>query len=106
MKMATFLAFVRLSAVAAACILVFGAAWGTASTVCPPAWLAWRDACYILLPDTMDWEQGQRVCDRPGTSMIVPDSQEEQDFIWQEMKAQMEKNGVDLKDQQQLWIGC
>ena len=28
MKMAMFLAFVRLSAVAAACILVFGAAWG------------------------------------------------------------------------------
>ena len=49
---------------------------------CPTGWVAWQDACYILLPAKMDWEQGRRVCDRPGTSMIVPDSQEEQDFIW------------------------
>ena len=59
--------------------------------VCPTGWVAWQDACYILLPDKMDWEQGHRVCDRPGTSMIVPDSQEEHNFTWREIQMQTER---------------
>ena len=74
--------------------------------VCPTGWVAWQDACYILLPDKMDWEQGRRVCDRPGTSMIVPDSQEEQDFIWREMRAWMERLGATGESGLQVWIGC
>ncbi|XP_038057655.1 snaclec mucetin subunit beta-like [Patiria miniata] len=74
--------------------------------VCPAGWLAWQDACYILLPDKMDWWQAEKVCDRPGSSLVVPDSQEEQDFIWREMKARMQEFGAQSEDDLQLWIGC
>ena len=65
---------------------------------CPPGWAAWQDSCYILLPNAMTWDQGFRVCDRPGTGMMVPGSQEEQDFVWREMDREEESVGI--------WIGC
>ncbi|XP_038045951.1 low affinity immunoglobulin epsilon Fc receptor-like [Patiria miniata] len=78
-------------------ILMTVGGYHTLLAVCPPGWLAWQDACYILLPDKMDWWQAKRVCDRPGSSLIVPDSQKEQDFIWREFGS---ANGLDM------WIGC
>ena len=73
---------------------------------CPPGWLAWRDSCYILLPERMNWWEASRACDRPGSSLIVPDSQDELDFVWREMKERMAKFAVTSTDELELWIGC
>ncbi|XP_038054904.1 lectin BRA-3-like [Patiria miniata] len=78
----------------------------TLLAVCPPGWLAWQDACYILLPDKMGGWQAKEVCDRPGSSPVVPDSQEEQDFIWREMKPRMQEFGANTTSDLELWIGC
>ncbi|XP_038056057.1 perlucin-like protein [Patiria miniata] len=78
----------------------------TLLAVRPPGWLAWQDACYILLPDKMNWWQGEDVCDRPGSSLVVPDSQEEQDFIWREMKARIQAFGANISSDLELWIRC
>ncbi|XP_038057558.1 perlucin-like protein [Patiria miniata] len=75
-------------------------------SVCPPGWLAWQDACYILLPDRVNWWQAKTVCDRPGSSLVVPDSQEEQDFIWREMRSRMEMIVGSSTNKLELWIGC
>ena len=71
---------------------------------CPSGWLSWRDSCYILLPERMDWWEASKVCNRPGSSLVVPNSQEEQDFIWQEMKREMVT--LDVSKNMDLWIGC
>ena len=74
--------------------------------VCPPDWLAWQDSCYILLPDKMNWFQALKLCDRPGSSLLIPDSQEEQDFIWHKMKDWVKDLGVNSIDELEVWIGC
>ncbi|XP_071797710.1 C-type lectin domain family 4 member M-like [Asterias amurensis] len=49
---------------------------------CPTGWVKWRQSCYILLPDKMNWMQAEAACNRPGSNLIVPDSKEENDFIF------------------------
>ena len=72
---------------------------------CPPGWLTWQDSCYILLPGKMTWFEASKACDRLGASMVVPNSEIEHEFIWQEMKMRMEKISTETNDLE-LWIGC
>ncbi|XP_071797191.1 C-type lectin domain family 4 member C-like [Asterias amurensis] len=63
---------------------------------CPTGWVKWRQSCYILLPEKMNWVQAEAACKRLGSNHIVPDSKEENDFIFE--WAVNGKGG--------LWIGC
>ena len=63
---------------------------------CPTGWVKWRQSCYILLPEKMNWMQAEAACKRPGSNLIVPDSEEENHFIFE--WAVKRKGGV--------WIGC
>ncbi|XP_038069268.1 perlucin-like protein isoform X1 [Patiria miniata] len=63
---------------------------------CPPGWLKWRQSCYIRLPNRMNWFEASEACNRPGGSMIVPNSREENLFIWESL----------VKGTGGLWIGC
>ncbi|XP_038069349.1 C-type lectin lectoxin-Lio3-like [Patiria miniata] len=63
---------------------------------CPPGWLKWQQSCYILLPDKMNWFEASEACNRPGSSLAVPNSQEENDFIWKSVGPQTDG----------MWIGC
>ncbi|XP_022084952.1 C-type lectin lectoxin-Lio3-like [Acanthaster planci] len=63
---------------------------------CPPGWLKWQQSCYIRLADKMNWFQAYEACDRPGSSLVVPNSPEENLFIWKSM----------VKGWGGLWIGC
>ncbi|XP_071807017.1 snaclec agkisacutacin subunit A-like [Asterias amurensis] len=67
--------------------------------ICPSGWLTWQNSCYILLPQKMTWFDAKMVCDRPGSSMIVPNTHSEHDFIWHEL-------GANKGDNLGLWIGC
>ncbi|XP_038066765.1 uncharacterized protein LOC119736828 [Patiria miniata] len=63
---------------------------------CPPGWLKWQQSCYILLPDKMNWFEASEACNRPGSSLAVPNSREENDFIWKSVRPQTSG----------MWIGC
>ena len=63
---------------------------------CPPDWMLWGKSCYIKLPTTLNWTEASEACDRLGSSLAVPDSMEENDFIFWSVTG-----GVDG-----VWIGC
>ena len=63
---------------------------------CPTGWVKWRQSCYSLLPEKMNWMQAGEACKRLGSNLIVLDSKEENDFIFEWA---VEGNGG-------LWIGC
>ncbi|XP_022103340.1 C-type lectin lectoxin-Enh6-like [Acanthaster planci] len=64
---------------------------------CPPGWLEWRQSCYLLLPDKMNWYEAMEACDRPGLSgLAAPNSPDENDFIWHSI----------VKNTDGLWIAC
>ena len=63
---------------------------------CPTGWVKWRQSCYILLPEMMNWMQAEATCKRLGSNLIVPDSKEENDFIFDWA----------VKGNEGLWIGC
>ena len=73
---------------------------------CPPGWLSWQDSCYILLPDKVNWIEASKVCNRSGISLIIPNSQQEHDFIWREMKKRMKEFGAVTDSDMEVWIGC
>ncbi|XP_071788414.1 snaclec stejaggregin-A subunit beta-2-like [Asterias amurensis] len=74
--------------------------------MCPPGWVTLQDACYILLPQKMNWTDAFRACDRPGSAIAMPESQIEQDFIWREMStSSVHQDLVDANDFV-IWIGC
>ncbi len=63
---------------------------------CPAGWVKWRQSCYFLLPEKMNWIQAEAACKRPGSNLIVPDSREENHFIFEWA----------VKENGGLWIGC
>ncbi|XP_033630349.1 perlucin-like protein [Asterias rubens] len=63
---------------------------------CPTGWVKWRQSCYILLPEKMNWMQAEAACKRPGSNLIVPDSKEENEFIFEWA----------VKGNEGMWIGC
>ena len=64
---------------------------------CPLGWKSWRDSCYITLSRNLDWDQASRACGRPGSSIAVPNSLEENEFIHQ-IQNECSSGGV--------WLGC
>ncbi|XP_071797277.1 C-type lectin domain family 4 member M-like [Asterias amurensis] len=63
---------------------------------CPTGWVKWHQSCYILLPDMMNWMQAEAACNRLGSNLIVPDSKEENDFIYEWA----------VRGNEGMWIGC
>ncbi|XP_071797709.1 C-type lectin domain family 4 member M-like [Asterias amurensis] len=68
----------------------------TVLSSCPTGWVKWRQSCYISLTENMNWIQAEAACKRPGSNLIVPDSREESNFIFEWAV----KEGVGM------WIGC
>ena len=79
----------------------------TFGTMCPSGWFQWQGSCYTLLPEKMNWSDGKTSCAELGANMMVPDTADEQSYIWSEMKTRMEKGrNVNLEDDLDVWIGC
>ncbi len=62
--------------------------------MCPPDWHRYGESCYFIITDRMDWHEANRTCAESRANLAVPNSQSEQDNIWE----------LFLKDY--LWIGC
>ncbi|XP_038047383.1 snaclec A11-like [Patiria miniata] len=71
-------------------------------TACPQGWYQWHNSCYIALQGKPRWADAVTACQRPRSSLIVPNSWEEHNFI------------IKLHDDlfsgfrrfTPLWIGC
>ena len=71
---------------------------------CPPGWKAWRDSCYILLAEKLNWFEASRACGRPNSGLVVPNTLEENNFI---RKIQKEYEGLCRNGENcALRIGC
>ncbi|XP_071808018.1 snaclec 3-like [Asterias amurensis] len=73
---------------------------------CPPGWFTWQDSCYVFLPERMNWFDATRACDRSGSTVVMPESRDEHDYVWQELNNFLSETGVNLEFDSGLWIGC
>ncbi|XP_071808020.1 C-type lectin domain family 4 member M-like [Asterias amurensis] len=71
--------------------------------MCPSGWFLWQGSCYTLLPEKMNWFDGNKSCAELGASMMVPDTKDEQDYIWSEIE---EGGHVNSENDLDVWIGC
>ncbi|XP_038066550.1 uncharacterized protein LOC119736605 [Patiria miniata] len=62
---------------------------------CQPGQQRFEGFCYQLLNESMTWDQGDAACLEMGTALVIPESMDEQNFIY--------KMYGKKKD---LWIGC
>ncbi|XP_038055982.1 low affinity immunoglobulin epsilon Fc receptor-like [Patiria miniata] len=48
---------------------------------CPPAWSQWGDKCYKKLSKNLPWAEAKQECIKKGSVLVMPQSQEETDFL-------------------------
>ncbi|XP_038054873.1 C-type lectin domain family 6 member A-like [Patiria miniata] len=48
---------------------------------CPPAWSQWGDKCYKKLSENLPWAEAKQECIKMGSVLVMPQSQEETDFL-------------------------
>ena len=63
----------------------------TCGELCPTGWTQWQGHCYIKI-DERPWHEAMEECHRLESYMVVPHSQEENDFL----------HGI----QEHFWINC
>ena len=71
------------------------------SEFCPPDWHRYGESCYFIIKDKMDWYQANRTCAESRANLAIPNSQSEQDNIWELFLKE-----PDLTPDDHLWIGC
>ncbi|XP_071797655.1 echinoidin-like [Asterias amurensis] len=69
--------------------------------ICPPDWHRYGESCYFIIKDKMDWYQANRTCAESRANLAIPNSQSEQDDIWELFLKE-----PDLTPDDHLWIGC
>ncbi|XP_033630285.1 CD209 antigen-like protein E [Asterias rubens] len=69
--------------------------------ICPPDWHRYGESCYFIIKDKMDWYQANRTCAESRANLAIPNSQSEQDYIWELFLKE-----PDLTTNDHLWIGC
>ncbi|XP_071789631.1 perlucin-like protein [Asterias amurensis] len=69
--------------------------------ICPLDWHRYGESCYFIITDMMDWYQANRTCVESRGNLAVPNSQSEQDYIWE-----LFLNEFDQKPDTSLWFGC
>ena len=87
-------------------LVVVVVAVSAVTSACPPGWKEWNDSCYILLSSKMNYDDGVKACEQLGVNMIVPNTDSEYDYLWDEMTKWMILKGAVPSGDLQLWIGC
>ncbi|XP_038055986.1 C-type lectin domain family 4 member E-like [Patiria miniata] len=64
---------------------------------CPPAWSQWGDKCYKQLSKNLPWAEAKQECIKKGSVLVVPQSQEETEFLQNNMHRQFWINCSDLQ---------
>ncbi|XP_038063240.1 hepatic lectin-like [Patiria miniata] len=75
--------------------------WLSVLLVCVHADCQWQfgNSCYQLLTGKMTFDEALQACSAMGAGLVVPNSQNENQFIWQMMKNHLPSDG-------RVWIGC
>ena len=61
---------------------------------CPPTWSQWGGKCYKMHDAEVTWEEGKQICEKLGGLMVVPQSEEELQHIF------------NMCSCPKFWIGC
>ncbi|XP_038054979.1 hepatic lectin-like [Patiria miniata] len=48
---------------------------------CPPAWSQWGGKCYKQLSENLPWAEAKQECIKMGSVLVMPQSQEETEFL-------------------------
>ena len=66
--------------------------------LCLPGQRSFAHSCYQLLPHPMTWPEARPACKELGSSVAVPNSPAEHQFIWQMFRESISEGS--------LWTGC
>ena len=75
----------------------------TLAAVCPTDWWQHGESCYLLITKTRNWTAAVQTCEGLGSTLVVPKSKEEQDFIWDYHRHEFYYDG---EVHESLWVGC
>ncbi|XP_038050727.1 low affinity immunoglobulin epsilon Fc receptor-like [Patiria miniata] len=74
----------------------------TFATVCPVGSHRYGKACYFVIKELKSWYKVQQICAASHASLAVPNSSEEQTFIWELLQREFYPDGLGNG----AWIGC
>ena len=69
--------------------------------VCPRRWHQWMGSCYYILDGKMEWATAYKACRRPGSHLVITDSEDENNLI-----RGLLENYKDAIPTSKVWIGC
>ena len=70
---------------------------------CPYGWRQFGQSCYMIDTDTpLNWYEARQVCLDAGSDLALPNSEAEQDFVWNMEKEQL----TDIHFPNNVWLGC
>ncbi|XP_038049774.1 C-type lectin domain family 10 member A-like [Patiria miniata] len=72
------------------------------ATVCPVGWHRYGKACYFVVNEIRGWHIAKSICAASQASLAVPNSLEEQTFIWELLQWEFYPDGPGNG----AWIGC
>ena len=72
------------------------------ATICPAGCHRYGKACYLVIKKSMNWHGSQRICAASHATLAVPNSVEEQTFIWELLQQEFYPDGPGNG----AWIGC
>ncbi|XP_022102044.1 snaclec 1-like [Acanthaster planci] len=73
-----------------------------AAAICPSDWHRYGQACYFVIKEQMNWHDARGICAAFQASLVVPNSSEEQAFLWGLLLWEFYPNGP----VNGAWIGC
>ncbi|XP_038049773.1 snaclec stejaggregin-A subunit beta-3-like [Patiria miniata] len=83
-------------------LLLFIGSVASIATICPVGWQRYGKACYFVIKELKNWSKAKSICAASHSSLAVPNSSEEQTFIWELLQQEFYPDGpVDG-----AWIGC
>ncbi|XP_038070747.1 perlucin-like protein [Patiria miniata] len=66
---------------------------------CPPTWYQWGRKCYKAITERLTWSEAKDECIKMGSVLVMPQSQEETDFLLQLQQSNFWINCNDLQDE-------
>ncbi|XP_038064010.1 snaclec B1-like [Patiria miniata] len=79
------------------------AVFSTGVGACPSGWKQWNQACYGFFQEPMSWTEADNFCQDRGSSLVVPHSRAENDFVWQMV---VKRSAPRVMPERGLWLGC
>ncbi|XP_038050647.1 perlucin-like protein [Patiria miniata] len=83
-------------------LLLFIGSAASIATICPVGWHRYGKACYFVIKELKNWHKAKTICAASHTSLALPNSFEEQTFIWELLQREFYPSDF----QKGAWIDC